>query len=38
MKRKTFCKKKSAQKARTCGQSVYKVKGGWRLSKKRKRR
>lgn len=33
-RRKTFKKKSTAKKARQKGQSVYKVKGGWRLTKK----
>jgi len=37
-KRKTYRKKSSAKKARKRGQSVYKVKGGYRISKKRKKR
>ena len=37
-KRKTYKKKSSAKKARKKGQSVYKVKGGYRLTKRRKRR
>ena len=38
MARKTFKKKTSAKKARKKGQSVYKVKGGFRLSKKSRKR
>ncbi len=39
MARKTYKKKTSAKKARRKGQPVYKVKGGWRVGKtKRKRR
>ncbi len=34
--RKTFKSKGSAKKAQTKGRSVYKVKGGYRLTKKRK--
>lgn len=37
MKRKTFKKKATAKKARKKGQAVYKVKGGYRISKRRKR-
>lgn len=37
-RRKTYRKKGSAKKARKKGQSVYKVKGGWRLGKRRKKR
>jgi len=36
LKRKTYKKKSTAKKAKTKGRSVYKVKGGWRISKKRK--
>jgi len=36
--RKTFKKKASAKKARKKGGSVYKVKGGWRVSRGKKRR
>jgi len=32
--RKTFKKKSTARKSRRKGQSVYKVKGGYRLSKR----
>lgn len=39
MARKTYKKKASAKKARRKGQGIYKVKGGYRISaKKRKRR
>jgi len=38
MARKTYKKKGSAQRARKKGQSVYKVKGGYRISCGRKRR
>ncbi len=37
-RRKTYKKKSTAKNARTKGQSVYKVKGGYRISKRRKRR
>lgn len=37
-RRKTYKKKKSAKKARKKGQSVYKVRGGYRISKRRKKR
>ena len=37
-KRKTYRKKTSARKARKKGQSVYKVKGGWRISKSRRKK
>lgn len=36
--KKTYKKKATAKKARKKGQSVYKVKGGYRISKKRKKR
>ena len=36
--RKTYKKKTSARKAKRKGQSLYKVKGGWRVSTKRRRR
>ncbi len=36
MARKTYKKKSSARKARRKGHSVYKVKGGWRIGKKKK--
>lgn len=36
--RKTFKKKTSAKNARGKRQTVYKVKGGWRISSRRKRR
>ncbi len=36
--RKTFKKKKTAKAAAGKGRSVYKVKGGWRISKRRKKR
>lgn len=36
-RRKTYKKKSSAKKARKKGQSIYKVKGGWRISRRRKR-
>ena len=35
--RKTYKKKSSAKSACKKGQSAYKVKGGWRVSKRRKR-
>lgn len=38
MAKKTFKKKASAKRARKKGQSVYKVKGGYRISKKKRRR
>jgi len=38
MAKKTYKKKSSAKKARKKGQSVYKVKGGYRIGKRRKRR
>jgi len=38
MARKTFKKKASAKKARKKGQSVYKVKGGYRLTTARRKR
>ena len=39
MARKTYKKKSTARKAKRKGGSVYKVKGGWRVSAgKRKRR
>jgi hypothetical protein len=34
--KKTFKKKSTAKNARKKGQPVYKVKGGWRVGKKRK--
>lgn len=37
-KRKTYRKKSSAKKAKRKGQSVYKVKGGYRISRRRKRK
>ena len=36
-KRKTYKKKSTAKKARKKGQSLYKVKGGWRLTKAKKK-
>ncbi len=36
--RKTFKKKSTAQKARKKGQSLYKVKGGYKISKKRRKK
>ena len=36
--RKTYKKKSSAKNARKKGQSLYKVKGGWRISRGKKRR
>lgn len=36
--KKTFKKKASAKKARKKGQPVYKVKGGWKVGKKRKKK
>ncbi len=36
--RKTFKKKSAAKKAKPKNASVYKVRGGWRVSKSRKRR
>ena len=33
-KRKTYKKKSTAKKAAPKGRSIYKVKGGWRISKK----
>jgi hypothetical protein len=38
MARKTYKKKSSATRAKRKGGSVYKVKGGWRVSAGRKRR
>jgi hypothetical protein len=38
MARKTYKKKSSARRARKKGQSVYKVRGGWRIGKRRKKR
>ena len=38
MARKTFKKKASAKRAKKRGGSVHKVKGGWRISAKKKRR
>ena len=38
MAKKTYKKKTSARKAKKKGGSVYKVKGGWRVSAGRKRR
>lgn len=35
-KRKTYKKKSTAKKARKKGQSIYKVKGGYKLTKRRK--
>ena len=35
--RKTYKKKSSAQNARKNGQGVYKVKGGYRIGKRKKR-
>ena len=37
-KRKTYKKKSSAKNARKKGQSIYKVKGGYRISRKRRKR
>ncbi len=37
-KRKTYKKKSTAKNARKKGQSLYKVKGGYRLSVKKRRR
>lgn len=36
--RKLFKKKATAKKSRKKGQPVYKVKGGWKIGKKRKKR
>jgi len=36
--KKTYKKKSSAKNARKKGQSIYKVKGGYRISKKKRRR
>jgi len=38
MARKKFKKKSTAKKAQKKGQSVYRVKGGYKLSKRRKKR
>lgn len=38
MARKTFKKKASAKRAKRKGQGIYKVKGGWRISSKKRRR
>lgn len=38
MARKTYKKKSSAKRARKKGQGVYKVKGGYRIGKKTRRR
>lgn len=38
MAKKTYKKKTSAKRARKRGQSVYKVKGGYRISTKRRKR
>lgn len=38
MAKKTYKKKTSAKRARKRGQSVYKVKGGWRVSSGKRRR
>ncbi len=38
MARKTFKKKTTARKAAGKGASVYKVKGGYRISRKRRKR
>ena len=38
MPKKTYKKKSSAKKARKKGQSLYKVKGGWRISSKKRKR
>ena len=38
MARKTYKKKSTAKNARKKGGSVYKVKGGWRVSSGRKRK
>jgi len=38
MARKTYKKKASAKKASKKGRGVYKVKGGWRISARKKRR
>lgn len=38
MARKTYKKKSSAKKARRKGQPVYKVKGGWRVGRKSRKR
>jgi len=37
-RRKTYKKKTSARKAKRKGQSIYKVKGGWRIAKRRRKR
>lgn len=38
MARKTYKKKSTAKRAKRKGQGVYKVKGGWRISSKKRRR
>jgi len=38
MAKKTYKKKTTAKKARKKGQSVYKVKGGYRVGKRKKKR
>ncbi|MDD5367380.1 MAG: hypothetical protein PHR30_18760 [Gallionellaceae bacterium] len=38
MAKKTYKKKSTAKKAKKRGGSVYKVKGGWRISAKRRKR
>jgi hypothetical protein len=38
MPKKTYKKKSTAKRARKKGQSVYKVKGGYRISKKKKKK
>lgn len=37
-KRKTYKKKSSAKRAKRKGQSIYKVKGGYRIARKRRKR
>lgn len=36
--RKTYKKKSAAKKARPKGASVYKVKGGWRVGRRKRKR
>jgi len=38
MAKKTYKKKASARRARRKGQPVYKVKGGWRIGKRKRRK
>jgi len=38
MARKTYKKKSSAKRARKKGRKIYKVKGGWRIGTKKRRK